>query len=584
VTGVRRICTVGVLAWAVTSAGSAPPALAQVLPPSLFGSPLERVPQLTPGIPTAPPTLALPEAPAAAPPPGSENVFLTPSAVLVEGVTVFPEARIRALSAPLVGTRIAASQVFLLAQQIERLYRDDGYFLTVVFVPQQQVPSEQTPGPVRIRVVEGYIGAVTIEGDPGPARARIERILNRITESRPARISEVERQLLLADDIPGISLRTVLRRGASPGASDMVVQMERAPVDAVAAIDNRGSRFQGPQQAYGTIGYNTPTRLGDRLEMQFFSTLTREQNFGQAAYIVPLTDSGLKLRIYGGAGHSEPDLALRDIGYEGDIGVGGAQLLYPLIRTRDLNLNLRGNLDYYTSRTSVGRASPNTGKVLQGQSDTRTLRVGMDGDLRDSLNGINGANIRFHKGLDVFGPTDPNNPRNDRPGSEPLFFKTTGEISRLQGIWATELYSVNVLGVVAGQYSQDILPASERFYLGGDRLGRGYYNGQVAGDRALAASAELQFNFSMVNDLDRPETLIPIQLYGFYDVGWVRNLSPNDQPSNRIASFGVGARVDFSQFVSGEVEVTQRLERGVDGAEVRPLPLTELFGRLVVRY
>jgi hemolysin activation/secretion protein len=553
---------------------------AQTVPPGITGSPLERITPLAPGIPTPPPGIQVPDAPAATPPPGAENVFLTPRAVQVEGVTAYPQARIDALAARLIGNRIAATEIFALAQRIERLYRDDGYFLTLVFVPQQQVAD----GVVRIRVVEGYIANITIEGDPGPSRPRIERILNRITESRPARIDQVERALLLADDTPGISLGTVLRRGSVPGASDMVVQISRARIDAVAAADNRGSRFQGPLQSYGTVGYNTPTRFGDRIEAQFFSTLSREQNFGQLNYYIPLTDSGLRLRAYGGAGYSEPDLDLRDIGYENDLGVAGIALTYPLIRTRDRNLNIGADVNWYNSRTSVARGQPLSGKVLQGQSDVRPFRAGFDGDLRDGWNGLNRISARFHKGLDIFNPTEADNPANDRPGSDPLFTKYTGEISRLQGIWSTETISLNLLGTVAGQYTWDILPASERFYLGGDRLGRGYYNGEVAGDRALITSIEAQLNFAMINDLDQPESLIPIQLYTFYDLGWARSLSINDTPSQRIASFGGGARVDFSQRVTGELEVTQILERQIGGPGTRPLPQTWLFGRLIFRY
>lgn len=551
-----------------------------VVPPGILAPPLERVTPLVPGVATPPPGIEVPEAPASAPPPGAEAVFLTPRGFQVDGVSVYPAARIDQLTAPLVGSRIPASEVFKLAQRIERLYRDDGYFLTVVFVPQQQVAD----GIVRIRVVEGYIGSVLIEGDAGPARARIERILNRITENRPARIDQVERQLLLADDIPGTALRTVLRRGAAPGASEMVVQINYTPFDAVAAADNRGSRYQGPLQAYGSLGYNSPTRLGDRLEAQFFTTLDRAQNFLQGNYIVPLTDSGLRLRLFGGAGRSEPDLELRDIGYENDLGLGGFALTYPLIRTRDRNLIAGAEWNFYNSRTSVGRASPLSGKVLQAQSDVRPLRIGLDGDLRDGWNGLNRASLRLSKGLDIFSPTSPTNPRNDRPGSDPEFTKVVGEISRLQGLWAEEAWSLNLLGVLAGQYTTDILPSSERFYLGGDRLGRGYYNGEVAGDRVLAGTVEFQFNFSMINDLDKPESLIPIQLYAFLDFGWARNLSPIEVAHQRIASTGFGARVDVSQRVSFEIEGAHVIDRDIGGPGTQPISANWLFGRLILRY
>lgn len=568
----NRFCPLVVMACSLASGVQA-----QTVPPSVRGSPLERV---TPPVATpAPlPSLVVPEGPAAAAPPGAETVFLTPTGFVVEGVTAYPPARIAALTQPLVGTRIPATEVFALAQRIEKLYRDDGYFLTVVLVPRQTV----SDGQVRLNVVEGYIGSVTIEGEAGPARARLERLVGRITESRPARIDQVERWLLLADDMPGTALRTVLRRGNAPGSSDMVVQVTHRAADAVMGIDNRGSRYQGPLQIYGAAGLNAPTRLGERVELQFFSTGSREQNYGQLNYTVPLTDSGLALKLFGGAGQTRPDLDLRALGYVGNIGLGGAQLSYPLLRTRDENLYLRGGFDFFHSRTTQGQ--PAGRKSLSAQSDTRSVRLEMEGDLRDSYNGYNTGLIRFSKGLDIFGATAPDNALNERAGADPQYFKTYAEFSRLQGLWANEQLSLNLLGVVAGQYSTDVLPAVERMYLGGDRLGRGYFNGQLAGDRALAGTVELQLNFLMTNDLVQPNEPIPVQLYTFYDAGTVRNLSVNDVASQRLNSFGLGTRIDFSSQVTGELEVTRRLKLDVAGANVKDLPEDSIYARLVLRY
>ncbi|WP_418910415.1 ShlB/FhaC/HecB family hemolysin secretion/activation protein, partial [Acidithiobacillus ferriphilus] len=47
--------------------------------------------------------------------------------------------------------------------------------------------------------------------------------------------------------------------------------------------------------------------------------------------------------------------------------------------------------------------------------------------------------------------------------------------------------SVALEGTFGGQYSPDILPSSETFYLGGNHIAQGYYSGQVTGDDALYA-------------------------------------------------------------------------------------------------
>ena len=45
------------------------------------------------------------------------------------------------------------------------------------------------------------------------------------------------------------------------------------------------------------------------------------------------------------------------------------------------------------------------------------------------------------------------------------------------------------MGLLTGQWSPNILPPAEQFYLGGARFTRGYYAGQVPGDKALAATS-----------------------------------------------------------------------------------------------
>ena len=49
-----------------------------------------------------------------------------------------------------------------------------------------------------------------------------------------------------------------------------------------------------------------------------------------------------------------------------------------------------------------------------------------------------------------------------------------------------------MLGVIAGQYSNDVLPQQEKYFLGGDRLGCGFYAGEVTGDSAVIGSIELR--------------------------------------------------------------------------------------------
>src|SRR6185437_6794997 len=79
-----------------------------------------------------------------------------------------------------------------------------------------------------VHATEGYIGDVKLDGDIGPAGALVYEILSHLTETRPVNNSELERYLLLANDIPGVSVQAVMRRGSEQdGAVELIARQSR---------------------------------------------------------------------------------------------------------------------------------------------------------------------------------------------------------------------------------------------------------------------------------------------------------------------------------------------------------------------
>lgn len=196
-------------------------------------------------------------------PPGAEQVRFTLSDIEVVGATIYPPDTIRSFYADRVGQEMSLKEIFDVAAAIETRYRGDGYFLTRVVVPAQQIEG----GHVRLQVIEGYISEVKVSGDVGPVRELIEGYVQKITESRPARLEDVERYLLLANDLPGITAQGVLQPATgADGASQLVVNVERDWFSGYARVDNRESHFTGPWRAIVTPGINSFTRFGDRVQ------------------------------------------------------------------------------------------------------------------------------------------------------------------------------------------------------------------------------------------------------------------------------------------------------------------------------
>ena len=135
---------------------------------------------------------------------------------------------------------------------------------------------------------------------------------------------------------------------------------------------------------------------------------------------------------------------------------------------------------------------------------------------------------RISQGLKLLGAsTNGDSATSPRPGEQTGFTKFNFEASRTQTLFAPwEGASVGLMGLLTGQWSDNILPPAEQFYLGGSRFTRGYYAGQVPGDKALAATVELQLNTGFETTLFGKSFDISTQFYLFYDWGetW-QNLS-----------------------------------------------------------
>jgi hemolysin activation/secretion protein len=547
-------------------------ALAQVGAP-LTTSPIERAqPEAQPrAVPPLLPTPApgAPEVPAGPP--------VTIQAVDVQGATAYKPGELEPYYSGIIGKSVPLGQVSTVLQQIQGRYRNDGYVLTVVRGTVEPVDGRST---LRIRVVEGFISDVKIDGDIGPAGVLVYNFLNKLTSIRPVNIADIERALLLAQDVPGVSVRAVLRPGTGEvGAVELVGQVGRKPFGGYVQYDNRGAPFAGPHELLVGAQANSFTSAGERTEIILYDTpFNKQQMFGQVDVEGFVGASGLKLRAYAGYGPSEPGRPLSQLGFRSRLTLAGVSAAYPIIRTRPLSLSV--SLAFDVSRAEISEDPSGTGDRQKASLDElRMVRLGETLDFQDQTfgTGLVSANtvaLTVSEGLSALGASTVG----DRPGTRIDFFKATGELTRVQNLFGFNggLVALKLSG--GGQYSGDILPSNEKYFLGGTKFGRGYFSGEITGDRALGATAELQLNTAT----SWPVTL-GLQPYLFYDKGWAWNLAQGDL-NEHVTSVGVGVRINLAQQISLELEGDRRLNRRPTGAEVSPLSPYAGFVTLIARF
>lgn len=462
--------------------------------------------------------------------------------IIIDDNKVFSTDELRASWQHLLGAQRPLSVVYALANTLTQKYRDAGYVLSAVIVPEQTLRD----GRVRLRVIEGYISNVSFTGLTSVEGSRIKAYANQLLHERPIRGETLERYLLLMNDLPGVTARAFLKAGPEVGASELVLEITRRRFSNILlGAQTRVSKFLGSVlfDARGSINNAFGADEGHFLTYQ--GTDEGRLNAVGYSFVLPVGSTGGVFTLSVNGVRARPKVPSIDIASEAaSLGVGYE---HPFVRSRLLNLRGRINLTGYNGETEF----PAQG--LTTLDRVRAVRLVVNGDIADSDAGITFGDIELSKGVTGLGSTRTGDLNAARSGADYGFEKVTAAIGRLQELGR----STSILISLKGQYTSDILPPVERMGFGGEQFGRAYNAGEFLGDRAAMARFELRQNVTL-GDAGIAT------LYGFYDYGrvWVIQ-TVGGSGGTSAAATGAGVRASLARHVNFYVEVAKPLIRPV---------------------
>ena len=486
------------------------------------------------------------------PPDEAGELGLVLSSVAVEGSTVYAEEDLAYLYEERLGQEVALADVFKIAEEITAKYRNDGYVLSRAVVPPQTI----TDGAVRIRIVEGYISEVRFEGEARGQRSLLDAYAAKIKSSRPLSTRDLERYLLLLDDLPGIKSRAVLGPAKdTPGASDLVILVEEKPVDGFVRVDNRGSEFNGPGRFWLGTGFNSLDGAHERTTARLVTAgkSGKELTYLEVGHERQIETEGKKLFLQLTHTGSEPGHTLRILEVESKSQSFRAGVTNPLIRSRARNVSLHADFVVRNSETTI------FGNRLS-KDRIRFVSLGALYDSADRFGGINQLGLDLDQGISILGASKEGSTDLSREKGRADFTKlrlTASRLQRLGGRWS-------LLASFTSQLALSKLLASEEFGVGGERCGRAYDPSEATGDEGACLVAEVRYGHNL-----GAKGLAGYQIYGFYDVGGVWRKDPGAlEERAELSSAGLGVRFNFTERLSGSFEATWPQTREVDSRAI----------------
>jgi hemolysin activation/secretion protein len=487
----------------------------------------------------------MPENPPLPAGPAAELRF-TLSDVVIEGATVYSADQLRPLYAGSLGKTVPLSEAQAIADRITTRYRSDGYLLSQAVLPRQDLRS----GILHIRVVEGFVDRVVIEGDSeGDARGLLERYGAHITDERPLTVGTLERYLLLMNSLPGTTAGSALKPAAGTfGAADLVVTVTHTPVEASLSADNRLTRYLGSVEDMATLGLNGLAGLDERTQLQASAANPpRAMRLFGLDHVEQLDSDGTHLEISASQTRTHPGIALASLDMEAAADDIQLTLQHPFILLRSQTLAGRLAFDYRNTDTTVLEGATLT------DDHVRALRLGGNYTFADSWDGTDLIDLQASRGVGLFDASVPLRLRS-QPAAPVDYSKLNLDASRVQTLPA----GFSLFAAVSAQASADPLLAAEQFSLGGAAFGSAYDPGTLAGDEGAAFRSELRYNGDIPGRLP-----VTYQGYGFYDMGavWDKSGAGNRQS---LASAGLGLRFGLTPHLAGTTELAVPLTRKAD--------------------
>lgn len=214
-----------------------------------------------------------------------KKIEVTPSSVI-------PHEELRKITSEYESHRVSMAQLYEMVGRINQWYKQRGYVTAMAFLPPQKI----SEGILKVTLVEGKVGNVTVEGNKSTRDSYIKKRLN-LPAGELLSIHSLNRDLVWFNGTNDLKLRVKLQAGEVKETTDYLISaFEPAESVCVVFSDTAGTKNTGRTRAGMSYTDSSVSGRRDPFSMTVLSAKTSSSILWN--YSFPVGRKGSKISLY----------------------------------------------------------------------------------------------------------------------------------------------------------------------------------------------------------------------------------------------------------------------------------------------
>lgn len=457
-------------------------------------------------------------------------------AINLTGTTILKPERFQFIWEPFIGKKVSFADINEIVAQIKRLYGELGCLTTTVYLP----PQDSKNGEIEIRVLEGKMGNLVVEGNKWFSTASIKKYFHPY-RGEVLDMQELLKEVMRLNSNQDLKVSTVLSPGDAPETIDVTLKVkENMPYHVATTVDNQGTRLTGKYRESFLFSTSNLTGNHDSFALNLMNSAFTTGQY--VSYESPWSTYGTRFGL--SAGYFQGKLG-REY-FSSDVTTKSAfynpYISWELYQSSEVEVDLRVGMQ-------VNNLKKREAEDLITNEKLRVPNVGIDFVKTDSTGQTTFSPDVMFVPKNFLGATSEHNPLASREHTGGSFAKYSQSLNRYQRMpWESYIQIRSRL-----QVASESLPTTEQIQLGGVNSVRGYPEGDYLADTGASVSVDWFFPLYLVPSawqLKHSDTNVRHQIEPllFFDMGkgkLKRTLS-GERDDKFLAGVGAGVRVHFN--------------------------------------